>query len=108
MNTREIASFSSLWNRILLRINETNLTLQKINIDLETVVRLYNSLIEFIDYMRSSEEVFIEIEQDGARLSNCENYQYDIKRKPTRKRQHLENDNEAKFNGSQNFLIYYI
>lgn len=110
MNTREIASFSSVWNKLLTRINETNLTLQKKNIDLETVVNLYDSLIEFVNYLRNSDEVFTEIEEEGEKLSHCTFYQYDTKRKPIRKRQYLEPDNEVTLNGSNNFKFqtFYV
>lgn len=110
MNTREIASICSLWNKILVRINETNLTLQKKNIDLETVVNLYDSLIEFVNYLRNSEEIFVEIEEEGEMLSHCNFYQYDTKRKPIRKRQHLEPDTEVSLNGSDHlkFQTFYV
>lgn len=103
MNSRELASISSLWNRLLTRINQTSLSLQKIDIDLNNVVNLYNSLIDFITFLRNSEETFLEIEADGEMLSGNEDYEQDSKRTKKRKRQHGENDTEVMFNGSNKF-----
>lgn len=103
MNSRELASISSLWNRLLTRINQTSLSLQKIDIDLNNVVNLYNSLIDFITFLRNSEETFLEIEADGEMLSGNEDYEQDSKRTKKRKRQHGENDTEVMFNGSDKF-----
>lgn len=110
MNSRELGSISSLWHRLLTRINKTSLSLQRIDIDLNTVISLYNSLIEFVEFVRNSDEVFMEIEADGELFSGNKNYEQDVGRTKRRKLQHGEMDTEVLLNGSQKFKFqtFYV
>lgn len=51
-NCLENCLIALVWNDILDRFNPVNKTLQFANADLSTVVKLYQSLIEFVDMMR--------------------------------------------------------
>ena len=52
MNQLETALMTVIWHTILVRFNATSLSLQKVKIDLLSVVKLYESLITFLLQMR--------------------------------------------------------
>ena len=58
LNNLEIAIICEIWNDILQKFNATNKSLQNINNiinDLETVVKLYNSLKDYLLNLRTME-----------------------------------------------------
>lgn len=82
LNNLEIAIICEIWN-ILQKFNATNKSLQNINIDLETVVKLYNSLKDYLLNLRIT-EYFLDFEKRGREKSGCE--EYDSKSNRKRKR----------------------
>lgn len=52
MNKLETALMTVIWNSILERFNATSLSLQNVDVDLITVVKLYDSLRSFVSQMR--------------------------------------------------------
>ncbi|EFN70695.1 Zinc finger MYM-type protein 1, partial [Camponotus floridanus] len=91
LNNLEIAIICEIWNDILQKFNATNKSLQNINIDLETVVKLYNSLKDYLLNLRTM-EYFLDFEKRGREKSGCE--EYDSKRNRKRKR-HFDKGAEA-------------
>ncbi|XP_060845774.1 uncharacterized protein LOC132925391 [Rhopalosiphum padi] len=53
MNKLETAYMTVFWSDILHTFNKTSLLLQSVDIDISTVVSLYNSLIEYVQTLRS-------------------------------------------------------
>ena len=71
-----------MWHNILERLNATSKSLQKIDVSLDQVVELYNSLVEYVKKVRIS---FDEHEQDAKTLTNNHAYVADKQRKRKRK-----------------------
>jgi hypothetical protein len=53
MNKLETAYMTVFWSDILHKFNKTSFLLQSVVIDISTVVSLYNSLIEYVQTLRS-------------------------------------------------------
>lgn len=89
MNKLEIAIIYEIWN-ILQKFNATNKSLQNINIDLEIVVKLHNSLKNYLLNLRTTEH-FLDFEKRDREKSGCEKYDS----KSNRKRKcHFDEDAE--------------
>ncbi|KAG7176545.1 hypothetical protein Hamer_G015341 [Homarus americanus] len=84
MEAFETAILTVIWYKILTRFNATSLSLQKVETELLSVVKLYESLISFVSEMRQGQ--FDEIE-DQARAFAEPVYTETTKR--TRKRKHF-------------------
>lgn len=71
MDLLENALMTKIWCRILLRFNETNKAMQGINVDLQKVVILYDSLALFIE---GEQNRFEELEGEAITLCNTVEY----------------------------------
>lgn len=69
---------SSMWGFLLQRLNALSKQLQKVEIDVYTVLELYDSLIHLI---ASRREMFKEFEENSLSKVNNKMYQTDISRK---------------------------
>lgn len=61
LNSLEIGILITVWGDILQRFNKINKALQKVTIDLETVISMYNSLIQYINDLRDCFDHYEEI-----------------------------------------------
>jgi hypothetical protein len=101
MSYLETGIMAEFWYVFLDRINATSCTLQDSKMDLNTVVQLYKSLIEFIDQQRND---FGTYELRGKLHSDNSSYREDSVRKRKRKKQFDEGDaDETEFNPSDRF-----
>ena len=82
METLEIALMTVIWNTILVRFNATNVTLQKVEIEVLMVVQLYNSLLEYVLQLRNN---FDEMEQTAKCYIDNAEYKEITSRKRARK-----------------------
>ncbi|XP_050521721.1 zinc finger MYM-type protein 1-like [Daktulosphaira vitifoliae] len=73
-----------LWNDVLERFNKVSKSLQSINIELSTIVKLYHSLVIYLEGIRK-DSTFDLYELKSIGLNGEQNYAYDLKRKPKRK-----------------------
>lgn len=98
------------WTNILDRVNKTSKKLQSIDIDLITVVELYQSLIHYVESLRN-EDSFKIFEDIAIKKSGIKNYNDHNKRKRKRKI-HVDenNDNEVVFSERDYLIIntYYV
>ena len=67
MECYETALLTVTWQRILERFNATSISLQKVETDLISVVKLYNSLTSFVKQMREDSQLG-ETEQQAGRF----------------------------------------
>ncbi|XP_008179576.1 uncharacterized protein LOC103308262 [Acyrthosiphon pisum] len=74
----ETAIMATLWGDILERFNKTSKQLQSVEIDLETVVCLYESLIRYVLDLRSMFDIY---EERAINKSGHKTYQEILKRK---------------------------
>ena len=103
MESFETALLTVIWYKILTRFNATSLSLQKVETDLLSVVKLYESLISFISEMRQGQ--FDEIE-DQARTFADPVYIDTTKRAKKRKRFFDESvGNETHLDPRQKFKV---
>lgn len=102
LNLLENAIMVYFWNKILERFNETNKKLQTVNIDLGTVILLYDSLYNFVNTLRDSFDMF---ETEAINLCKNESYQHDIRREKRRKLQFGEKQEDSALNGKDNFRV---
>ncbi|KAJ8969298.1 hypothetical protein NQ314_001837 [Rhamnusium bicolor] len=105
LNKFETVILAKLWTSILGRFNVVNKKLQSINIDLASVVSLYNSLTKFVETLRTD---FSSFENFAKSCSDIQEYQFDLKRTKKRKLQFDESHaGETAFeNSSHHFKIY--
>jgi len=107
MNKLETAYMTVFWSDILHTFNKTSLLLQSVNIDISTVVSLYNSLIEYVQQLRS---MFNDYEKLAKTMFNNDDTVPDYEHK-SRKRKKCNDESiepDAIFNGRQNFKINTI
>ncbi|KAG7157952.1 Zinc finger MYM-type protein 1-like 5 [Homarus americanus] len=103
MEAFETALLTVIWYKILTRFNATSLSLQKVETDLLSVVKLYESLISFVSEMRQGQ--FDEIE-DQARAFAEPVYTETTKR--TKKRKHFFDEsvgNETQLDPREKFKV---
>ena len=101
MSFLETGIMAELWYVLLERIHAISCTFQDSKMDLNTVVQLYKSLIEFIDQQRSEFDIY---EQRGKLLSGNSHYREESERKRKRKRQFDEgNAADTEFSPSARF-----
>jgi len=110
INRLETVFMTIFWTNILERVNKTSKKLQSVDIDLITVVELYQSLIHYIESLRN-ENSFKILEDIAIKKSGIKDYNDHNKRKRKRK-MHIDenNDNEVLFS-KRNYLIintYYV
>ncbi|KAE9521365.1 hypothetical protein AGLY_018245 [Aphis glycines] len=94
LKSLEFGIMICMWNKILNRFNATNLKLQSVNIDMETVIQLYTSLENYIDSLRAT---FDDIEKDGINLTKEKLYKKDTTRMIKRKVIFDDEDNDEEF-----------
>ena len=81
MQQLEYGILAYFWGTLLNRFNDTSLSLQRADLDLNNAVRLMQSLCEFVASMREQFESF---EEKGKDLSKCSTYKPENKRKRVR------------------------
>ncbi|XP_068245391.1 zinc finger MYM-type protein 1-like [Palaemon carinicauda] len=89
----ELALLCVLWDCILERLNATNKTLQKTEIEMATCANLYAGLVEFVISLRN-DEAFEMFEEKAKLLVKDYSYRADHQRSRKRKRNFEEPDNE--------------
>ncbi|XP_025423428.1 zinc finger MYM-type protein 1-like [Sipha flava] len=82
LKTLETGSMICIWNSILNSFNATNKKLQSTDIDLHTVLELYNGLENYLVRIRDDFDVF---ENKAVEITGCSEYTKDSKRKKKRK-----------------------
>ncbi|KAL4091677.1 hypothetical protein QTP88_026330 [Uroleucon formosanum] len=87
LKTLEIGLMICIWNSILNSFNATNKKLQSTDIDLHTVLELYNGLENYFVQIRDDFDVF---ENKAVEITGCSEYAKDSKRKKKRKTKELE------------------
>lgn len=108
LNLLETALMIIFWNDILQTMNKINTSLQKVEIDIETVVSLYSSLEEYIQEKRNVNS-FKYYKIKAVELSGCDEYK--ITRNIKKKKQVDENkSSDTTFDKDEDFRIntYYI
>jgi len=78
----ETAFMTQFWGFILERLNSTNKKLQEVNIDLSSVIELYDSLITLCETNRNSFDYF---EDKAKELTSVNTYDFEQKRTKRRK-----------------------
>ncbi|XP_043484549.1 zinc finger MYM-type protein 1-like [Leptopilina heterotoma] len=99
-----------VWDKLLERINATSKALENPNLNLTYGVQLLESLLLFIEEMRST---FDKIENETKILLDIEEVQYQNEKKRTRKRKAFFDEirqNETLLTGRENFKInvFYV
>lgn len=69
----ETSLMAVIWNRILERFQAISEALQSYNINIGTVINLYDSLANFLTSIRSDVE-FSQMEDEAKKLSHCQEY----------------------------------
>ena len=87
MDRLEIGILAALWHQILQRFHRTSQALQSADQDLNSAVALFESLIEFVQSLRTR---FEEFEAEGKKLSECNQYAEEGKRVRKRNRRYEE------------------
>ena len=87
MDRLEIGILAALWHQILQRFHRTSQALQSADQDLNSAVALFESLIEFVQSLRTR---FEEFEAEGKKLSECDQYAEEGKRVRKRNRRYEE------------------
>ncbi|KYN00128.1 Zinc finger MYM-type protein 1 [Cyphomyrmex costatus] len=110
LNSLEYCFLALLWNDILDRFNKVSKILQSTNTDLPTVVELYQSLIKYIESMRTNFENY---EKQAIEKSKIKEYACNIVRHRKRKIHFDDELNENDLNplsGSDNMRInvFYV
>ncbi|XP_018397554.1 PREDICTED: uncharacterized protein LOC108771226 [Cyphomyrmex costatus] len=110
LNSLEYYFLALLWNDILDRFNKVSKILQSTNTDLPTVVELYQSLIKYIESMRTNFENY---EKQAIQKSKIKEYACNIVRHRKRKIHFDDELNENDLNslsGSDNMHInvFYV
>lgn len=102
LNCLETCIMSKLWAFLLKRLNAVSIKLQSVQIDLGTVVELYDSLLKFFETTRDQFDFF---ESAAIEVSVVKEYAYDKNRQRQRKRQFDESADEViEMNGSKNLF----
>jgi len=83
MERLETALMTVVWHTILERLNATSLSLQKVDIDLISAVKLYDSLVTFLLQLRDR---FDEKEEKAKSYVEIQEYKVATKRTKRRKR----------------------
>lgn len=103
LNQIEIAILTCFWHKVLERFKLTSKKLQAVDVDLDTVIGLYNSLLGYLSSIRKEFDAF---ESEGLNFCKDNTYQYDARRKRKRKLQFDEGKEETKFrDGKDQFRI---
>lgn len=102
-NTLEIGILTAFWSEVLEKCDQASKSLQTVDIDVSTAVKIYKSLI---GYFRSIRDNFNFYENRGKMYVKEGNYKKDQKRKTTRKRQFDEGTSvDVTFDGKNDFRI---
>lgn len=106
----ETAFMTVFWTDILERLNKTNKKLQSVNIDLITVVDLYQSLIHYVESLRNEDS--FKILEDIAKSKFGINDYNDLNNRKKKRKLHIDEnkDNEVVFSARDNLIIntYYV
>ncbi|KAG8173321.1 hypothetical protein JTE90_003636 [Oedothorax gibbosus] len=86
IKTFEFALMLIIWDAILQRINKSNISLQKVNCEISTIISLYESLVAFIQKVREEFDMY---EVEAAKLAFTKEYTSKRKRN-TPKSKHLD------------------
>lgn len=93
MEQFETALMTVIWHTILDRFSATSASLQKMEIDLDTAVKLYQSLIRFVQEMRGT---FDDIENKAKEYVDIDNHQYkEVKRRLIKRKRFFDESNAA-------------
>ena len=106
MEQLDTALMTIIWHTILERFNATSLCLQKVDIDLLNVVKLYNSLISFL---LDTRDTFDDIEEKAKSYVATNEYKDANTRKKRRKQFHDESatpDGNLELSARDNFRIH--
>ncbi|KYN06054.1 Zinc finger MYM-type protein 1, partial [Cyphomyrmex costatus] len=99
----ETAIMVVVWSDILERFDKTNKSLQRVNIDLTTVVQLYNALHTYIVSLRNR---FDHYEIQAKELSQCNDYARENQRRRRRTAKFDEvNDNDVILDTKANMRV---
>ncbi|KAG8175346.1 hypothetical protein JTE90_027047 [Oedothorax gibbosus] len=71
IKTFEFALMLIIWDAILQRINKSNISLQKVNCEISTIISLYESLVAFIQKVREEFDMY---EVEAAKLAFTKEY----------------------------------
>jgi hypothetical protein len=85
MDRLETGILTVLWDQVLQRFHATSALLQSADLDLNTSCALYESLIGFVQTLRDQ---FDEIEEEGQKLTDCQEYVTQVKRVRVRNRRY--------------------
>ncbi|XP_065650305.1 uncharacterized protein LOC136078462 isoform X2 [Hydra vulgaris] len=105
----EIGLMICIWNSILNSFNATNKKLQSTDIDLHTVLDLYNGLENYLVQIRDDFDVF---EKKAVEITDCSEYFKNSKRKKKRKAMADESRSQplTEITGKIDFIrnVYYV
>ena len=105
LDSMKTCFLSLLWNDILERFNKVSKSLQSVNIDLGTIVELYQSLVTYLEHLRKP-STFDHYESKVIEKSDENSYAYDMQRKRKRKVQFdEEKGNETELSGRDRFRV---
>ncbi|XP_074039832.1 uncharacterized protein [Leptinotarsa decemlineata] len=104
LNRLETAIIVKLWGTILFRLNKVNKYVQNEDTDALAVTEVFNSLISFFEELRNQFDIY---ENKALDVSETKIYEYDNRRKKTRKLQDDETrDGEVSFTtGRDSFRV---
>ncbi|XP_025407400.1 uncharacterized protein LOC112681350, partial [Sipha flava] len=109
LKTLETGLMICIWNSILNSFNATNKKLQSTDIDLHTVLELYNGLENYLVQIRDNFDVF---ENKAVEITGCSEYTKDSKRKKKRKAMADESRSQplTEITGKIDFIrhVYYV
>jgi len=100
----ETAVMTSFWSAILKGFNSANKLLQRVDIDIGTVIKLYSSLLEYVRKNRSM-SMYDTYEKAGFEKSKVGTYKTVTKRKRSRKLQLETEDFDTTFEGKEYFRV---
>ncbi|KAF0688590.1 zinc finger MYM-type protein 1-like, partial [Aphis craccivora] len=101
LRSLEMSIMVTVWSDVLERFNYTSKKLQEVSIDLRTVLKLYYSLIHYINDIRNNYDLY---EKKSIEISEIKEYKTQINRKKKRKILYDEShENESQLNSKDVF-----
>jgi hypothetical protein len=98
----ETAIFTKCWDAILQRVNCVSKMLQSPTVNLSEVPKFFNSLIDFVDFVRSNFEKY---EQEAGLLVENKTYTQKRKVRPPQRLDDENGSNNVNFSAQENFKI---
>ena len=102
LNTLEICFIALVWNEILCQFHSVSKALQSVDIKLPTVVELYKSLIEYVEYLREKFDIY-----ECKAIEKCDIHEYVQNTMRPRRRTTRFNENQEnahRFCGRENYV----